>query len=123
MTARTAIGLTVSEAERMKLSDVKWNQHYWPLVDRRLYRATIQDELERRGIPYLVSTECDMCPHKDRARWERTSPQTIELVAELETTMPGLFFTDQRIPLKQAIKNMSGQPSLFDSCDSGYCFT
>jgi hypothetical protein len=121
-TARTAIGLTISEAARMRLSDVQWCQHYWPLVDLKLYRATIQDELDTRGIPYLVSTECDMCPHKDRARWERTAPETIEMTASLEASMPGLFFTDQRVPLKRAIKNMGSQPSLFDGCDSGYCF-
>ncbi len=122
-TARTAIGLTISETERMKVSDVKWHWHYWPLIDLRLYRATIQDELIRRNIPYLISTECDMCPHKDGPRWDRTSSHTIDRIAKIEASLPGFFFTDQRISLKDALKKFSSQPSFFDSCDSGYCFT
>jgi hypothetical protein len=122
-TACIAIGLTMSETERMKLSDVKWNWHHWPLIDLKMYRSQIQEELDRRNIPYLISTECDMCPHKDRSRWERTSKKVIDECAEIEKLLPGLYFTDQRIPLKQVIKNMGAQPSLFDSCDSGYCFT
>ncbi len=122
-TARTAIGLTISETERMKISDVKWNWHCWPLIDLKMYRNQCQDELTRRNIPFLISTECDMCPHKDRLRWERTSLETVDKVSDIETKIPGLYFTDQRIPLKDAIANMPSQPSLFDSCDSGYCFT
>jgi len=123
ITARTAIGLTIAETERMKISDVKWNFHYWPLVDLKLYRATIQENLVERGIPYLLSTECDMCPHKDKARWERTSSIIIEELSKIEKNLPGLYFTDQRIPLKEAVKNFPSQPSFFDGCDSGYCFT
>lgn len=122
-TARVAIGLTLAETERMKLSDVKWCENYWPLIDLKMYRNQCQDELTKRGIPFLVSTQCDMCPHKDRARWERTSPEMIDKIAVIEAKLPGLYFTDQRIPLKKAIKNMPSQASLFDSCDSGYCFT
>ena len=122
-TARCAIGLTLSETERMKISDVKWCQNYWPLIDLKLHRGAIQEKLGSRGIPYLVSTQCDMCPHKDRVRWERTSPEMIDQIAKIEAGLPGLYFTDQRIPLKQAIANMPSQPSFFDSCDSGYCFT
>lgn len=122
-TARIAIGLTISETERMKISDVKWNTHYWPLIDLKLYRSMIQDDLTARGIPYLVSTQCDMCPHKDWARWERTNPETIERIEALENSLPGLFFTDQRIPLQAALDALPSQTSLFDVCDSGYCFT
>jgi hypothetical protein len=122
-TARTAIGLTVAETERMKISDVKWHCHFWPLVDLKMYRNQCQDNLTSRGIPFLISTECDMCPHKDKFRWERTSPQIIELIANLESSLDGLYFTEKRIPLKQAIASMPLQSSFFDSCDSGYCFT
>lgn len=121
-TARTAIGLTIAETERMKVSDVKWNWHYWPLIDLKLYRATIQESLQRRGIPFLISTQCDMCPHKDGPRWNRTSPEIIDELVRLESNIPGLYFTDRRKPLKEALPQIDLQPSLFDSCDSGYCF-
>lgn len=122
-TARTALGLTIAETERMKTSDVLWHTHYWPLIERRLYRVEIQGALKALNIPYLISTQCDMCPHKDRARWDRTSAHVINELADMEASMPGLYFTDKRIPLKHAIASMGLQPSLFDGCDSGYCFT
>lgn len=124
--AHVAIGLTISETERMKLSDVQWCENYWPLIDLRMYRGQCQDVLKERGIPYLVSTQCDMCPHKDKSRWERTAQWVIDDLAEIEAGLPGLYFTDQRIPLKEAIAKWdNGQMSLsfLDSCDSGYCFT
>jgi hypothetical protein len=122
-TALTALGLTLREVGRMRHSDVQWHQHYYPLIEMRMYRAQVQDELSDRGIPYLVSSQCDMCPHKDRVRWERTAHHIIDQVAEVESLMPGLYFTDQRIPLHQALTNFPTQESLFDFCDrGGYCF-
>ena len=124
-TATTYLGLTVDEVHRMKPSDVKWCGIKWPLIEARLYRASIMANLEQRNIPYLVSTECDGCPHKNAARWKRTDPKMIDELAEFEKQFNGEFFlTDQRIPLKNALAKMNnGQMSLFDSCDSGYCFT
>lgn len=85
--------------------------------------------MERRSIPYLVTTECDGCPHKDIARWRRTAPEVIDQLAQWESEVGrGEFFlTEERIPLKEALaekeaKELTGQQSLFDVCDSGYCF-
>ena len=141
-TARSALGLHSSEAHRVKESFVKWDLSCWPLLDLqqkneggvadmgigRVYgRADIETELNKRGIPYLVTTECDGCPHKDWARWKRTSPETIEQLSQFEAQFGGEFFlTSYRKPLKEALQMMEtdndkGQ-SLFDICDSGYCF-
>jgi len=124
-TAISALGLTMDEVHRMKQhNDVKWHNVYWPLINARLYKATIRKNLNELKIPYMLSSECDMCPHKNRARWEKTSLSMIDELADIEEGLGGtMFFTDQRIPLKQAIDRMSNQPSLFDGCDSGYCFT
>lgn len=54
----------------------KWLSHYYPFVDARLNRSAIAEELDRRGIPFLVTSECDMCPHQDLARWERHTPES-----------------------------------------------
>jgi hypothetical protein len=123
--ARVALGLTMSEIHRMKPSDVKWCENWWPLIDMRVYRAMVQEELERRDIPYLLSSECDNCPHKNAARWARTSPEMIDRLAEIEAGLDGLYFTPFRIPLKEAIKKMynADQIEMF-GCDSGgYCWT
>ena len=142
-TAMTALGLHRGESHRIKPSDVQWHQSCWPLCDlredaatqvesmgigRTWDRASVFTEMERRGIPYLLSSECDGCPHKDKdwARWQRTAPETIERLAEFEATFNGEFFlTSYRRPLKGALavlENDKSTGSLFDICDSGYCF-
>jgi hypothetical protein len=124
-TATSALGLTMDEVHRMKQhNDVKWHNVYWPLIDKRLYKGSIRRQLKDMGIPYMLSSECDMCPHKNRARWAKTSQKTIDEIEEIENGLGGTqFFTPLRIPLKQAIASWGNQPSLFDGCDSGYCFT
>lgn len=129
--AKTAIcnlGITVEEAHRMKESDVRWCQQAYPLVmlEKRFYKQDCIQEIESFGVPHLISTECDFCPHKNAARWLRSSPETVEAAAQFEAQFDGEFFlTDKRIPLMDAIEQMelnADRPSLFDGCDSGYCF-
>ena len=140
-TATTALGLHRGESHRIKPSNVQWDISCWPLCDltqtregdtsgmgigRTWDRASVETEIQRRNIPYLVTTECDGCPHKDWARWQRTSQETIDELAEFEAQFDGQFFlTSHRKPLKDAIELMAKDNStgnLFDVCDSGYCF-
>jgi len=147
-TAICAIGLHREEARRVKPSDMQWVKHIWPLLDwgedmngdqhelgigREYNRQGAQDILAQVGVPYLVTTECDGCPHKDIARWDRTSPETIAQLAEFEKQFNGeLFLTVSRVPLLDGIealrltkpkpKKNQGQDALSDVCDSGYCF-
>lgn len=137
-TATSAMGLHRDEIHRVKpAKENDWQQLIWPMLDlgtngnlgigRTWSRIDVESELNRRNIPYLVTTECDGCPHKDWARWNRTSQQTIEELAAFEATFDGQFFlTPYRKPLKEAIALMENdntkQLDLFDSCDSGYCF-
>lgn len=109
-----------------QMKDVGWCRHYYPLVDLQLGRKDAQEALEVEGIPYIVSSQCDFCPHKDLARWERTSPEKLIEIAALEAKMKGrFFFTDERVPLLQAleIKRAKGQSSLdaHFGCGNGLC--
>lgn len=147
-TAICAQGLHREEAHRIKPSEMNWVKHIWPLLDwgedmdgnmhelgigREFSRTDAQDILSQVGIPYLVTTECDGCPHKDIARWRRTSPETLAELVEFEQMFEGEFFlTEPRVPLltgievlaeKKAKSNHRQQGAgLFDSCDSGFCF-
>jgi len=128
-TAVSLLGLTMDEVHRMKESDRKWNSNEYPLIDRGYYRVMCQAELESRNIPYLITTECDGCPHKDPARWLRTNQRTIEQLAIFEGQFRGTFFlTRELIPIDQAVRKYRDadeiQIKMFvDSCDSGYSFT
>ncbi|HEU4325503.1 MAG TPA: hypothetical protein VFS21_20325 [Roseiflexaceae bacterium] len=148
-TARTAQGLHRGEITRMKgrhgrmeggfftltSIDAAWQSHFYPLIDLGLFRADVQRELEHLRIPYLISSQCDGCPHKDLARWERTSPEVIDDLADLEAEMDGqFFFTNKRVPLREALvlmrqdaeKRAAQLPiSMFElddfGCDGGIC--
>jgi hypothetical protein len=89
---------------------VQWMQHYYPLVDLQMDREAVRVELARLKLPYLLTSECDHCPHKDAPRWLRTSPEVIERVAAQEASYEGkFFFTDRRIPLKLAVEQMRAE--------------
>lgn len=112
------------------LVPVKWCQHYYPLVDKKLKREDCVRGLRNEGIPYLTSSECDMCPHQDIARWRRHSPEMLTQIAAIEERMGGnFFFTDERIPLMAALdrkdakllaKNEAAEETDF-GCGNSYC--
>lgn len=124
--ARCALGLTMSETHRMKQSDdVAWHTVCWPLIEAKLYRATIEDRLTAMGIPFMVTSQCDGCPHQDYARWSRLAPGTISDIVKIEAGLNGTqFLTDRRKPLAQALEEMAArrpEKSIFDLCEGGYC--
>jgi hypothetical protein len=127
---RTPTGRKDAKTGRPAISG--WLTHYYPFVDRRLNREAIRQELDRRGVPYLITSECDSCPHKDAARWLRTSPDVLVQIAAREARFEGQwFYTARRIPLLDAVEQMrreqGAQPGLFDrdtadfGCDTGIC--
>jgi hypothetical protein len=149
-TARTAQGIHIGEASRrvrgryigpvggfetyattVKRSGVervvKWLTHYYPLVDRRIRREQTREELSKRGIIYLESSECDFCPHQDWARWSRHTPESIALSAELEQAFAGEYFlTDRRIPLERALVQLENNATdlnldLDFGCGNSFC--
>lgn len=110
---QTTLSLTrkLPDGRREKYErDIKWQKHYYPLVDLKMSRAQVYAAIEKEGIPYIVSSECDLCPHKDYARWMRSSPEVIEDGTYIEGLFKGAyFFTDKRIPLKEAIAQMTAE--------------
>lgn len=124
------LGLTSNEIHRIKEADVKWAENWWPLIfDFKMGRMDCIRLVEGAGIIYPVNTQCDNCPHKDGERWLNTASWVIDELEQMEKEMPGLFFSNLRIPIRQAIKEyekMEAQGDLFENkkaCVSGYCFT
>lgn len=110
---QTTVDITVQNPDgtkRKTQKDIKWQTHYYPLVDLKMSRKDVYAAVQKEGVPYLVSSECDLCPHQDLARWESKSPATIEDGAQIEALFDGkYFFTPLRIPLKEAIAEMQRQ--------------
>jgi len=108
------------------VNPIKWCRHYYPLVDKQFGRKDAQREMEREGIPYLISSQCDFCPHNDLARWERHTPDVLVRIAALEKKLKGkYFFTDERVPLMEALEIKRRKPSPTVEADFGcgnsYC--
>lgn len=90
-----------------KLAPVKWLEHYYPCIDLGLDRSAIRARLQKVGLPYLITTECDCCPHQDYDRWIMHTPEVLADIASIESRWSGkLFFTSKRIPLLEAIEEM-----------------
>ena len=60
-TATTNLGLTVSEAQRVRPNtDVQWETLAWPMLFiQKTYRSDIVLQMDAMAIPYLVTSECD----------------------------------------------------------------
>lgn len=110
---------------------IKWLSHYYPLVDLQMNRDDVRREMDRLGLPYLISSECCGCPHADPWRWLRRTDETIESVAQIEDMYKGqMFFTAERRPLREVIAdlrlNKNAQANLFGDvadfgCTDGVC--
>lgn len=122
-------GITMEEKHRCKLSPKRWQRFEYPLVKKGIYRQQCEEELDKRGITWILSTQCDCCPHQDAVRWLRHTPETIQKLSELEENWKGsFFFTKYLEPLPEAIKIMREdverglQQTDFMACDNGECF-
>lgn len=143
-TMRSAIGLHCDEIRRVKGRKIgnengfnifqsgierkkhgwlpwKWMTHWYPLIDLGYTREMCRELLRSEGIPFLLSTECDCCPHKNGPRWKAMSESKINEIAAIEEKFGGkFFFTDKRIPLKQAIELMPDGDDDF-GCQNDVC--
>lgn len=122
-------GITMEEKHRVKRSPKRWQRFKYPLVDLGIYRQQCEEELDNRNIPYLLSTQCDCCPHQDAVRWLRHTPKTIQQLTELEASWNGSFFLTKYLePLSVALEIMRedverGTAQIdFMACDNGECF-
>lgn len=95
--------------DKKNTDPIRWMTHYYPLADMKMSREDCQRAVEAEGLPYLISSECDECPHQDAPRWLRHTPGKL---AEYEAEFKGeFFFTEYRLPLLEAIEMMRrGEP-------------
>ncbi|MBU1682924.1 hypothetical protein KJ742_03180 [Patescibacteria group bacterium] len=132
--AITYLGLTLDEVHRIKPNNVKWEQLSWPLIGypirdnwtKKFRRFEINKELMKRNIPFLITSQCDGCPHKDYFRWKNNSQEKITELAKFERRWEGKqFLTSCRKPLPEALIEMENQVTknnTLDFCENGYCF-
>lgn len=124
------IGFSIDEFERMRSFDprAKWN-HGYPLIDLRMNRGDCVAEVERVGWPEAPRSACWMCSYRTDAEWRRlkaADPEDFQKAVALEKDAqavdPTLYIHRSGKPLDEVDFN-EGQSDMFDSCQSGMCFT
>lgn len=102
---------------------LQWCSKYYPIIDLGMTREDCRNLCKKEGLPYMISSQCFMCPHQDGPRWNRNTPELNAQAAQLEEGFAGNFFlTDQRIPLMMAIPNMKQDDEQNDfGCQNDQC--
>lgn len=130
----TWIGFSLDEIERMKHSDLKWQQLHWPLCyDVPLRRGECAALVRSFGWPDPPKSSCWMCPHRRNPQWRRLRDQypadwqrAIALDREIRARdeQHALYLHYSRVPLWQAVLDEDQSvEQLTLGCDSGLCWT
>ncbi len=65
------IGISLDEIQRMKDSHLKWVEHRFPLIEKRMTRHDCLMWMEKRGYPSPPRSACVYCPFHSDAEWRR----------------------------------------------------
>lgn len=134
------IGISTDEIARMKPSDVKWVQHYYPLIETLgISRAECKRLVAEAGLPEPPKSSCWMCPYRQNPQWrdlKENHPKDWDAAVELDEEIrerdlaqggSGVYVHRSAVPLAEADLSdpEDNQLPLFgevDGCDSGYCW-
>lgn len=128
-------GITLDEVQRMKQSDVKYINHRWPLIEKKMSRWDCKVYLEKHGIEIPPRSACVFCPFHSRAEWKDirdNAPEDWEKAVQVDEQIRkerppyDLFVNVQRKPLAECDLDSEidkGQLSLWDNECDGICGT
>ena len=126
-------GMSLDEVGRMRTSDVKWIENWYPLVLDPKTRKTRHDcasFLEREGWPLPPKSACWMCPHRDDATWremKNNEPADFDKAVALEEEIRrgpwgDIWLHKSRRPLDEVKFSSPERLPLLDLCGDA-CWT
>ena len=124
------LGISTDEADRMKDSNVKWVQNFYPLIENGISRADCEKYLRELGLA-VVKSACVFCPYRSDNGWAKMMEnpndwaKAVEFDEQLRDRGPKdveWFVHRKRIPLRsvQAPESLSKQDGFSNECE-GYC--
>lgn len=124
------LGISMDEIQRIKISDVAWTEHVYPLVDMiPMYRQQCVDLVESYGWPTPSKSRCFMCPNQGHAEWNdmranhpKEFERAVQFEKEIHLTHPDMYLRRGLKPLEQTFKDGIVESNAEDFCDSGFCF-
>ncbi len=132
----TWLGMSTDELDRVKPSDVEWQQYVWPLVfDVPMSRTECVQLVRNAGLPPPPKSSCYICSHRRNPQWQRLKmyyPQDFKKAVEHDRMIRerdkfhAVYLHESRQPLDQVDFTQPETPVLFGEenggCQSGYCF-
>ena len=113
------LGISIDESDRMKVSDKKWIQNAYPLIDQGISRDGCYALVRQMGWPDPPKSSCYMCPHMGDAQWRdmrRTHPQdyaaAVQVEQEIRRSDPHAFLHRSAVPLE--LIDWDAQRGLFE---------
>lgn len=103
------IGISYDEMQRMRGARVKWAQHRWPLIERKMRRADCLKWMEANGYPKPPRSACVYCPFHSDAEWRRLRDE------EPQEFSRAIEFDHKLRAVKAKTDNMNGIPFLHPS--------
>lgn len=106
------IGMSLDEVHRMRKSDKKWIENYYPLcydVKRRRHECVL--EIKRFGLPEPPKSSCWMCPNMQNSEWQEiragdpndwTRAVEVDYMTRSKDTDGGVYIHHSRLPLDKA---------------------
>lgn len=129
--AQVLLGISFDEVHRMRDSTLKYIQHVYPLVEKRMRRSDCVAWLERHGYPVPPKSSCLGCPFHTSEYFRRLrieSPDEFAQVVRLDKAIRRIprvsgecYIHRSCKPIEEAI-DISQQELQFDEC-TGYCHT
>jgi hypothetical protein len=127
---RLWMGISTDEVYRVKPSQVKYIDNYYPLIEDEMSRFDCLKWFEDNGLPLPPRSSCIICPYHSNDHWrdmKKNDPESWDMAVEFDKAirnMPKLeaeiFLHRQCVPLDEANLGVE-QISLFDSECEGMC--
>jgi hypothetical protein len=131
-------GISTDEMKRASMSEVKWIEFYYPLIDPevRMSRGDCLNWFSKKGLPKPPRSACIGCPFKSNDEWRylrdncpKEWEDAILVDKKIRDTGGGklrgeVFLHADRIPLDQVdLSNIhdTGQMNFFDNECMGVC--
>jgi hypothetical protein len=125
-------GISLDEYQRMSISNVKWIEHSYPLIDQNMDRQSCYVWLEKNGYSIPPKSSCIGCPFHNNELWrdmKRNDPQSWEDAVQFDKKIrhqPKLrseaYLHRDRVPLDQVDLNENQtELDLFNNECGGYC--
>lgn len=135
VTVEQWIGISLDEVFRMKPSRIRWIQHRWPLIEKRMSRRDCLAWMAEKGYPKPSRSACVFCPYKSDNEWRLLRDDDPSGWAEavrvdqlirtgIRGTRDPLFVHRSLVPLSDVDLSTHaerGQPDLFLNECEGMC--